>query len=229
MKGKDCQPKQYHPGHKDYGMNDPYLKHLLGEREKILLVTHQHWFILFQNILFELLLIAATLVAVTLVVTIWMPVPLASVGYLLLFIPLASLVKDVMVWSSHKYVVTNRRIIQVFGVINKNVTDSSLEKVNDVKMDQSIAGRMFNFGDIEILTASELGINRFTFIGDPIKFKTVMINAKYELEQSMQAPAAVNPLMDIPRLINELDELRKHGAITESEFQEKKALLLAKL
>lgn len=35
--------------------------------------------------------------------------------------------------------------------------------------------------------------------------------------------------MDVPRLIDQLDELRKRGALTEEEFQEKKAALLARI
>lgn len=213
-------------------MRDAYLENLLGEREKILLVTHQHWFLLLRSILFELFLIIATVIAVTIVWLVWMPDTVSALGYLLALIPLISLVRDVVVWRNHKYVVTNRRVIQVFGVFNKNVTDSSLEKVNDVKMDQSALGRVFNFGDIEILTASELGINRFTFIGDPIAFKSAMINAKFQLEQSepvQHAAPARSPVMDVPKLIEQLDELRMRGAITEAEFQEKKARLLARI
>lgn len=212
-------------------MSDAYLNHLLGEREKIILVAHQHWFLLFRAIVFELLLIIATIIVVTLVLMYWTPEPFGALGYLLIFIPLASLVRDSIVWYNHKYVVTNRRVIQIFGVFNKNVTDSSLEKVNDVKMDQSALGRIFNFGHIEILTASELGINRFTYIGNPIEFKTAMNNAKYQLEQGEPQPrqAAVHPAMEIPRLIEQLDELRKSGAISEEEFQEKKARLLSRI
>jgi uncharacterized membrane protein YdbT with pleckstrin-like domain len=211
-------------------MNDAYLSSLLGDREKILLVTHQHWFIILRSILVELILIAATIVAVTLVLLFWAPDSAGWLGYFLLLIPLASLIRDIIIWQNHKYVVTDRRVIQIFGVFNKNVTDSSLEKVNDVKMDQSFFGRIFDFGDIEILTASELGINRFTSIGDPVGFKTAMINAKYKLDQSEQPYAAApNPMMDIPRLIEQLDELRMRGALTEEEFREKKSKLLDRI
>ena len=212
-------------------MSDAYLNSLLGDREKVLLVTHQHWFLVFRNILFELIVIIATIVAVSLVWTFSGAGPISALGFLLLLIPLASLVRDVIVWRNHKYVVTSRRVIQIFGVFNKNVTDSSLEKVNDVKMDQSALGRMFDFGDIEILTASELGINRFTFIGDPIHFKTAMVNAKYQLEQGEQRAhtTSAHPVMDVPRLIQQLDALRKEGTITEEEFQQKKARLLERI
>jgi uncharacterized membrane protein YdbT with pleckstrin-like domain len=126
-------------------------------------------------------------------------------------------------------VVTDRRVIQIFGVFNKNITDSSLEKVNDVKMEQSFFGRMFDFGDIEILTASELGINRFTFIGDPIHFKKAMLDAKFALESNERPYGMAAPAMDVPRLIQELDALRRSGALTEAEFNAKKSRLLDKI
>ncbi len=212
-------------------MSDAYLNSLLGEREKILLVTRQHWFQLFRAILFEIGLIIITIIAVTLVTVYWLPAPTGLLGFLLLLIPILSIIRDTLTWYNHKYVVTNRRVIQIFGVFNKNVTDSALDKVNDVKMDQSVMGRIFNFGDIEILTASELGINRFTFIGDPVHFKKDMLNAKFELEQSQVAayPQENAVIMDVPRLISELDALCKRGAITENEFNEKKARLLARI
>jgi uncharacterized membrane protein YdbT with pleckstrin-like domain len=211
-------------------MSDAYLNNLLGEREEILLVTHQHWFELFRSVLFELALIGITIVAVILIYLFSPLNPVALTGLFLLFIPLASMLRDFLIWNNHKYVVTTHRVIQIFGVFNKNVTDSSLEKVNDVKMDQSVFGRVFNFGDIEILTASEMGINRFTFIGDPVRFKTAMLDAKFRLEQGQQPGAApLHPAMEVPRLIAELSQLRERGLITDEEFQAKKAKLLERI
>jgi len=215
-------------------MSDAYLNSLLGEREEIMLVTRQHWFHLFRSILFELILIAGTLIAVTIIWIIGAPGVAGPLGYLLVLIPGVSMLRDALRWNSHKYVVTNRRVVQIFGVFNKNVTDSSLEKVNDVRMDQSVWGRVFNFGDIEILTASELGINRFTFIGDPIGFKNAMLNAKFRLEQDSDSyspprPAQAETIMDVPRLIQDLDELRKNGIISDAEFMEKKSKLLSRI
>ena len=57
-----------------------------------------------------------------------------------------------------------------------------------------------------------------------------MLDAKFELEQNqMGGYAPANPAMDVPRLINELDALRQRGAITDQEFMEKKAKLLAQI
>lgn len=210
-------------------MTDSYLNHLLGEREKIILVAHQHWFQLFRNLLLEIAMIILIVVVDLIAYSAWQQQTAILLGLLLLIFPLAGILRDYLIWNSHKYVITNRRVIQVFGVFNKNVTDSSLDKVNDVQMDQSFLGRIFNFGDIEILTASELGINRFTFINDPVHFKTAMLDAKFELEQSQSAYAPTSPVMDVPHLIDELDALRKRGAITEEEFNTKKAKLLQQI
>jgi uncharacterized membrane protein YdbT with pleckstrin-like domain len=209
--------------------NDPYLNSLLGENEQIILVARQHWFVLFEKIATETILFVLILIGVTLAWTL-VPVlaPFAPLGYLLLFLPIISGLGDVANWLTRKYVVTTRRVVQISGIFSKNVVDSSLEKVNDVMMQQSFLGRMFGYGDIEILTASELGVNRFRRIGEPVRFKTAMLNAKARLE-SGPGPQAVRAATNVPALIEQLDVLRRQGVLTEEEFQRKKAELLAKL
>ena len=210
-------------------MSDKYLKSLLGENEQILFVTHHHWLVLVGEILAEVLLSIALVVLVTLIWVNWVVNPLMPLGYLLLIIPLISLWRDVLIWRSREYVVTNRRVMQLAGVFNKNITDSSLDKVNDVKMSQSFMGRMLGYGDIEILTASELGVNKFTYIGRPIQYKTAMLNAKEKLEHAPAEPSAGRPAASPADLLAQLDLLRQHGVLTETEFQAKKAELLKRM
>ena len=211
-------------------MSDKYLKSLLGENEQVLFVTHHHWLVLAGEILAEALLAVILVVLVSLVWAMkWIISPLVPLGYLLLVIPLISLWRDVLIWRSREYVVTNRRVIQLAGVFNKNITDSSLDKVNDVKMSQSFLGRVLGYGNIEILTASELGANKFTYIGRPIQYKTAMINAKEKLERAPAEPAAPRPAAGPADLLTQLDVLRQHGVLTEEEFQAKKADLLKKM
>ena len=210
-------------------MSDKYLKSLLGENEQVLFVTHHHWLVLAGEILAETLLTVAVVVLVSLIWYLWLPNPLVWLGYLLLIIPLISLWRDVLIWKNREYVVTNRRVIQLAGVFNKSITDSSLDKVNDVKMSQSFLGRMLDYGNIEILTASELGVNKFTYIGRPIQYKTAMLNAKEKLEHAPAEPAAARPSASPADLLAQLDLLRQHGVLTEAEFQAKKAELLKRM
>ncbi len=204
-----------------------YLQELLGKNESILLITRQHWFVLFSSIVLEILLIVIILGAVGGLTFMY---PMAIAGIVLVLVPLAGMLRDITIWYNREYVVTNRRVIQISGVFRKDVVDSSLEKVNDVKMSQSFFGRLFDYGDVEILTASEIGVNLFKRIGDPVKFKTAMLNAKEQLGFENEAVAAERRTTnDIPTLIAELDELRKKGILSEEEFQKKKTQLLQKM
>ena len=205
-------------------MTDRYIESMLGQNEQIVLATRQHWFVLLSAILLEILVTIGIIVAA---VVATMNFPPAVLTFILVLVPLVSMWHDASNWVNRQYLVTNRRVIQISGIFNKKVVDSSLEKVNDVQLTQSFLGRIFGYGDVEIMTASELGVNLFKRIGAPINFKTAMLNAKEKMGYEGSGHAA--PVKDIPTLIAELDELRKKGIVTEQEFQIKKAQLLSKM
>lgn len=205
-----------------------YIHQMLGDEEEILFVTHPHPFVFFQEIIIEVIFIVLILIGTSFALSL---APLTWIGYLLILIPLVSLAIKLIKFINHQFIITNRRVIQISGVMNKNVTDSSLEKVNDIKLTQSFLGRIFNYGDIEILTASEMGMNLFKQISKPIQFKTAMLNAREQMnfaDQDSILPRGKSR-QDIPELIAQLDDLRKIGVLSESEFQAKKEELLKKL
>jgi uncharacterized membrane protein len=163
-------------------------------------------------------------------------------------IPLSEVVRIFSDWLNERYVITNRRVMEVRGIINKHVSDSALEKVNDVQLEQSIVGRFLGYGTVRIITGSDVGVNMFRRISNPVRFKREMLNAKERLHESPEAepeedfpiarvpsvkePAvepATPPVADIPDLLVELDELRQKGIISEQEFQAKKKELLDRL
>ena len=205
-----------------------YFESLLGDREKIILISRQHWFILVSAIVLEIIVILI-LIALTIIVGTFLPefaLLIGAIGTILLLLPLTTLVRDVLDWMNRQFIVTNRRVIQISGILNKNVTDSSLAKVTDVKMEISALGRLFNYGNIEILTASEFGANLFRRIEEPINFKTAMLNAKEDLVQGERDPQQTDDFFEI---IASLDRLRELGIISDQEFNQKKAELLARL
>ena len=209
-----------------------YIHKLLGDKENILFVTRQHWLVYFSKILLELAFIILLLIGITVAIgsfnAVW-----AGFLYLLLLIPAFFIIVKFMVWTNQKFIVTNHRVIHINGVYNKNVIDSSLEKVNDVKLTQSYLGRLLDYGDIEIMTASELGVNLLKKIDHPIRYKTAMLNAKEAMDHpvfevnTQQAPE--HEELDIPETISKLGDLRRQGLITETEFIQKKTELLNKL
>ena len=92
-----------------------------------------------------------------------------------------------MRYINQEYVLTNRRVIQVEGVLNRTATDSSLEKINDAVLTQSIFGRMFGFGDLDRPDRGrERHRARCTCSASPIAFKKTMLDAKHDYEVDME-------------------------------------------
>jgi len=108
---------------------------------------------------------------------------------------IALLFWTILSYLSQEYVLTNRRVIDTSGVVNKRAADSSLEKINDAVLTQSIFGRALGFGDLKILTASEAAISEFKMLRRPIEFKKAMLEAKHEYEIEV---AGGSPIADAP-------------------------------
>ena len=109
--------------------------------------------------------------------------------------------------------------------------------MNDVVTEQSAWGRLLKFGDIEIISGSESGIDVFQHLADPIKFNKALFDQREALggpglleERSRAMLTADAPSADdIPGLIVELDKLRQKGLITDAEFKDKRTQLLSKI
>jgi len=66
--------------------------------------------------------------------------------------------------------VTSLRVVHKEGFIKRRTFEISLDKVESVDVDQSIAGRIFNWGDVTIRGVGE-GIERIKMIGSPLQFR----------------------------------------------------------
>ncbi len=164
-----------------------YADSLLATGERVLHRERQHWLVLIWDA--RLPIVGMILGLVLLIVSSAVGDPLKQIvfwaGAVLFVAGLAFLVWATMRYLNQEYVLTNRRVIEVQGVVNKRSSDSSLEKINDAILTQSIFGRMLGFGDLEVLTASEAGVELFRMIVNPIGFKKAMLDAKHEYEQDM--------------------------------------------
>jgi Bacterial PH domain/Short C-terminal domain len=112
------------------------------------------------------------------------------VDLVLLIVGLAWLTQIYLSWYAEDYVITNRRVMKVEGVLKKRSADSSLEKINDAVLEQSVFGRMLGYGNLDILTANEQSVDRYRMLAEAQTFKRTMLDEKYKLEQeSFQIPA----------------------------------------
>jgi uncharacterized membrane protein YdbT with pleckstrin-like domain len=211
-----------------------YVDGLLGRNERIVFVTRQHWLVLVAAAFIDLFLALAAVIIAALLANVELVFGLFAI---LAVLPFIHFIIRFLNWHNDQFIVTTRRVMEVHGVVNKRVSDSSLEKVNDVVLEQSVLGRFLNFGTVAIITGSDIGVNYFKHITQPVRFKVEMMNQIEDLNklESFSSRAA-NVLAadpptsgDIPELITELDQLRKQGIITEQEFQAKKADLLRRI
>jgi hypothetical protein len=164
-----------------------YADSLLTEGEQIVLRSRQHWLALLSRARTGVLLWVIGLAL--LVVVVWFNVAsggirdvISGVAIVLLALGLVIFIFRAWQWWAQDYIVTNRRLLKVTGIMNKRSADSSLEKINDAILSQSLWGRILNFGNLEILTAADQAVDRYYMLKAPKEFKKVMLTQKHNLE-----------------------------------------------
>lgn len=88
------------------------------------------------------------------------------------------------------WVVTNLRVIDEYGVFSHNVKESPLDKINNISYRQSLIGRIFNYGDVQIQTAAEMGATTNKFVTSPKLLKDTVTKYQDEYKQSQIAEQA---------------------------------------
>jgi len=162
-----------------------YIDGLLASGERMIRREHQHWFVLVANAFYGII---AVLIAIGLLLVsgnLGQGSARDLLGWAIVVIVVGALIYlawQALRWMNEEFIVSTRRVLKLEGVVNKKVTDSSLEKINDAVLSQSIFGRIFGYGDLDILTASEAGISKLRKLRDADDFKRAMLEAKHELE-----------------------------------------------
>jgi hypothetical protein len=175
-----------------------YARNLLSRGEDVVYESRQHWFAVVARVFIWFLVLV-----VALAILIWMSQPggiindtidglimvVTLVGFLGGLAYIGFVIWD---WRNQEWLITTRRVIRAEGVLNKSVVDTSLEKINDARLDQSVFGRIFGFGTLDILTAAEeadgKAISDFPMIAEPVAFKKAMFDQKMMLENPELAP-----------------------------------------
>ena len=235
-----------------------YADRLLADGERVALRSRQHLLATIIEGRVPWALVVAALVLVILAGFFLSPSTADVVRQLfswlglgLLLVGLAWLAYIYVAWYAQDYLVTNRRVIKVEGILSKRSADSSLEKINDAVLQQSVLGRMLGYGDLDIMTAAEESVDRYRMLSQAQTFKRTMLDEKHKLEQeAFQIPApplraappppepAAPPAMAAPRpmssdeitgALGNLADLRDRGAIRPEDYEAKKQDLLGRL
>ncbi|MDI6734787.1 MAG: PH domain-containing protein [bacterium] len=143
----------------------------LHEGEYKILEVKKHWIVLLRPLLLLgfFLLLTISLYKVeqdTRVVSI--------IFWFLTFISFLSFIYTIFARKYDIWVITNLRVIDEYGIFSHNSKESPLDKINNISYRQSLFGRIFNYGDIQIQTAAEMGATTNKFVSSPKLLKDTL-------------------------------------------------------
>lgn len=159
----------------------PYRETLLAPGELTVLITRPHAFTFWGQAIWAFVLMLLLLAAAVVVESvIRLPPEIAAtrpyITIALLVLALSGFMIVLAAWvryRSKEIIVTDRRVLRISGVLSKDVIDNGLDAITDLQLRQSWLGRIFDFGDVDILTASETSAGtRDTFpdVAGPVRF-----------------------------------------------------------
>ena len=148
-----------------------YIDEILQPGEKVLYSTNAHWIFYLPAIVswIVVLALAAASVAVP---------PMAVLG-----LPAAAVIAVVALYFMvrgwfHRFTtetdVTDRRVVHKTGFINRHTFEISLDKIASVEVDQSIAGRLLNYGNVSIVGMGEVPPQVIQTIASPLAFRSAI-------------------------------------------------------
>jgi uncharacterized membrane protein YdbT with pleckstrin-like domain len=147
-----------------------YIDEILQPGEQVLYSTNAHWIFYFPAI------VAWAVVAVLLIVSFAIPpvalVSLASAAV----VAVPALFWTVKGWFHRMTTetdVTNHRVVHKTGFIKRKTFEIALDKIESVDVEQSILGRVLNYGDVRINGVGE-GTQNIPTIASPLAFRSAI-------------------------------------------------------
>lgn len=172
-------------------MADAYLQSLLGTGETIRSEARQHPMALIRFALQPILVFIGALVLLAIGTWLtpdgqglfgdimrWIDTLLGLVTAGMFILAILWFPIQVFRWTKRRYMVTDRRVLYVDGVLRKNSFDAGLSMITDVGFRQTFLGRKLGYGDLQIATASNRPLH-FREIRDALAFKQAIMTAQH--------------------------------------------------
>lgn len=130
-------------------------------------------------------------------------------------------------WACTNFVLTSDRLIYRSGVLAKQGIEIPLERINTVFFDQSLVERLLRSGDLIVESGGERGTQHFRDVGRPSSVQNQIHRQIEENQRRATGSRAVGA--SISDRLAELEELRRRGAVSQPEYDAKRASLLDRL
>jgi uncharacterized membrane protein YdbT with pleckstrin-like domain len=150
----------------------------LKENEEVLFMTLPHWLSLILPFLISIVII---------IISLAFYFNIDNATPVLILISIFALLYFIYKFYDRKYnlwIVTNLRVIDEKGLFAIRSKESPLDKINNVTYHQSILGRIFGFGDVEVQTAAEMGATIYHGLNSPKELKDAITSAQETYKQN---------------------------------------------
>ena len=192
--------------------------------EEVVLDLRPHWRFFLRPALLLVLAIAGFVVGAVLDLPEGVQVALAAVT----LAALCWFVVRYARWATTSFVVTTDRLIHRSGVLATRGIEIPLENVQTVFSSQSLLERLLRCGDLVIESGGERGRQAFSDISRPSLVQNE-IHRQIEANGRRMAGAGWGAGSSVTERLEQLEDLRRRGVVTQAEFDAKRATLLDQL
>jgi hypothetical protein len=147
---------------------------------------------------------------------------------------------NIIAWRTAEYSVTNLRVLGHEGLIRRRTTDTLLTSLSDIRTSTPALGSMLGFGNIRIVSAGGVaGRDNFTAVRDAEGFKRQVLEQKAGASairpsrppsmpvaagaDATRPSASADVVLEVTQLLHHMTNLRDAGAITQEEYEARKA------
>ena len=144
-----------------------YVEQVLQPGEQIRHISSIHWIGYWPGVAFALMAaVAYWLSDARLLTGLW-----RYSAYALALVAAVLLVQEWLKWWVTEIAVTNRRVIYKTGLIWRQTNEMSVDKVESVQINQTILGRLLDYGTVTILGTGEGSFETLRTIAGPLKLR----------------------------------------------------------
>lgn len=98
-------------------------------------------------------------------------------GCWLILIPTIKAIKKTIVYCSTEFAVTNKKVVEKYGLFSTHCDELALDKIENITVNRTFWGKIFNFGDVRIQGTNRNDVN-YRFVKNPEQVRKEINNIK---------------------------------------------------
>ena len=152
-----------------------YVQRVLQPGEQIRHISSIHWIVYWPGVAVALLAAVAYWLSETrLLPGVW-----RYAAYALALVAIVLLIQQWLQWWVTEIAVTNRRVIYKKGLVRRQTNEMNMDKVESVQVDQSILGRILDYGTV-VITGTGVGLETLRGVAKPIELRNSITGVSHQ-------------------------------------------------